>query len=275
MAITRSPTRVASDTPRVAAGSSPGRSRARSTAMSVGGSVPTTSAENSLPSAVRTRTSLAPSTTWLFVRITPSDRITTPEPIPIRSRDGGSSPKNRRQNSRTSGGTSASPARTVLTPTTVPRTRSTRGATEYSCAPAGACPPIVFCVCWACIAESKAIAAAPTERKPRGNQCGLRFSGIEAEPGQRLPARQPLREPNGRLPFRDSNEPGVEHVAENQRSDDGRVRFDDESGRVHVELAPGDLLVRGAAAVGAVGGRAVGDLGVIRPERGLLQPQVE
>src|SRR5690606_2486413 len=67
--------------------------------------------------------------------------------------------------------------------------------------------------------------------------------------------------------------PGVEHPREDQGRDDGRVRLDHEARRVHVELVPGDLLVRRRAAVGAVRGRAVGDLAEVRPVGDLL-PEV-
>src|SRR5690606_38759172 len=211
------------------------------------------------------RTSVAPSTTWWLVSTIPS-RITTPEPIPRRSRSGGSCPKNRLQKSRISGGTSASLARSVLTPTTVPRTRSTRGASERSVSGAGG--PTGAWVFWRRTVKSRVSAAAPTERMPIGSQAGR--AGMEGNCA--APSRSASPCPISACA---SDHPGVEDVTEDERSDDGRVRFDDEPRRVHVELAPGDLLVWCAAAVRAVGGRAVGDLAVVRPVRRLLQPEVE
>ena len=53
----------------------------RITAISVSGSWPTTSAPQSRPSERVTFTLELPSTTWLFVRISPSSANTNPEPL--------------------------------------------------------------------------------------------------------------------------------------------------------------------------------------------------
>src|SRR5829696_6765742 len=58
----------------------------------------------------------------------------------------------------------------------------------------------------------------------------------------------------------------AEDVREDQRRDDGRIRLDHELRRVHVELPPGDLLVRYGAGVAAVARRRVADLGEVAPE---------
>src|SRR4051794_16271317 len=62
----------------------------------------------------------------------------------------------------------------------------------------------------------------------------------------------------------------VQDVGEDQRRDDRGVGLDDEAGGVYGELAPGDLLVRYGAAVGAVGRGAVGDLAEVAPEPAVL-----
>ena len=57
----------------------------------------------------------------------------------------------------------------------------------------------------------------------------------------------------------------AEHVGEDQRRDDGGVGLDDVLRRVDRELAPGDLLVRHRAGVGAVARRRIADLAEVAP----------
>ena len=81
MAITSCPRRSRRESPRVAAGNVSG-SLTRTSARSVSGSSPTTCAVRLRPSAVVTRTLVAPPTTWLLVRTNPSGATITPEPEP-------------------------------------------------------------------------------------------------------------------------------------------------------------------------------------------------
>ena len=56
----------------------------RITAISVSGSSPTMRAAARWPSGNETSIALAPLTTWLLVKINPSDATTKPEPVPPR-----------------------------------------------------------------------------------------------------------------------------------------------------------------------------------------------
>src|SRR5256885_13815113 len=66
----------------------------------------------------------------------------------------------------------------------------------------------------------------------------------------------------------------AEHPGEDQRGDDGGVGLDHEPLGVGIELAPGDLLVRHRARVGAVAGRGVADLTVVAPATGVGEAEV-
>ena len=90
MAITHSPMRTASLSPRVAHGSVAPAS-IFSSAMSVRSSRPITLADSSRSSCKRTRTSAAFSTTWLLVRICPLSLMMTPVPCSRPRRRGPSS----------------------------------------------------------------------------------------------------------------------------------------------------------------------------------------
>ena len=57
----------------------------------------------------------------------------------------------------------------------------------------------------------------------------------------------------------------AQHVGEYERCYDGGIGLDDEFGRVHVELAPGDFFVGHGARVGAVAGGGVADLAEVGP----------
>src|SRR4051812_41330454 len=83
IASTRSPTRIFEESAIAIAGNA--FASTRSTATSLWGSAPTTLAVSSRPSCSATRTLSACSTTWLLVRITPSEATITPEPR-LRSR---------------------------------------------------------------------------------------------------------------------------------------------------------------------------------------------
>ena len=104
MAMTQSPTRVSSESPNSRKGSGSSDST-RSTARSVFGSRPTTSAFSSLSSWRRTRISSALSITWWLVTMMPEGSTMKPEPSDVARRGGaswrspGSLSKNFRKNS--------------------------------------------------------------------------------------------------------------------------------------------------------------------------------
>src|SRR5690349_21053089 len=61
-----------------------------------------------------------------------------------------------------------------------------------------------------------------------------------------------------------------EDVGEDERRNDRSVGFGDKARRIAVELAPGNFFVGHRAAVGAVGGGAVGDLAEVAPQATLF-----
>src|ERR1043166_8018935 len=65
-----------------------------------------------------------------------------------------------------------------------------------------------------------------------------------------------------------------QYVREHQWRDDRGVAFDDVLRGIGAELAPGDLLVRDGAGVGAVARRRVADLAEVAPERDVRTLQV-
>ena len=108
MAITQSPARVSSESPKAANGSA-SSDRTSSTARSVFGSRPTSAAGNRVPSFRVTIISSAPSMTWLFVTIRPAASTMNPEPIarargmPVWAGENDCRRKNRRKNSSNEG----------------------------------------------------------------------------------------------------------------------------------------------------------------------------
>src|SRR5699024_8895115 len=81
-AMTGSPTSRLSELPSVPGVRLSGASLICTTARSVVGSAPTTSAWYNRPSTIMICSFSAPAMTWLFVRIRPSSSMTTPEPAP-------------------------------------------------------------------------------------------------------------------------------------------------------------------------------------------------
>ena len=87
MAMASCPTRRRSELPSSTAGNCPPKLPCtRTTARSVRGSVPTTSAAKVRPSGRLASSCRACSTTWLLVRMYPSGVITKPEPAPRTSK---------------------------------------------------------------------------------------------------------------------------------------------------------------------------------------------
>ena len=83
MAIAGSPTLTLLESPSVSACSLDERGLTWSSARSVDGSLPTTVALMSWVSPKRTAMLVAPSTTWLFVRMSPRSSMTKPEPVEV------------------------------------------------------------------------------------------------------------------------------------------------------------------------------------------------
>lgn len=65
-----------------------------------------------------------------------------------------------------------------------------------------------------------------------------------------------------------------QYVGKHQGGNDGGVGFDDEFGRVHVQLAPCDFLVGHGSGIRAVRCGAVGDLAEVFPQRSARPAEV-
>jgi len=93
----------------------------------------------------------------------------------------------------------------------------------------------------------------------RAGRYGMSSAQIYASPGHK-PSTSAL------LP--------TKNVAKNERRHDRGIGVDHEPGSIHVELAPGDLLVGHRTGIGTVGGGGVADLGEVGPKRRVFQLQV-
>ena len=116
----------------------------RTTATSVGGSLPSTRAVKRRLSASRTITSSAPATTWLFVSTMPDLSTMNPEPSPscFSRVAGGAGIPNCSRNIRFHGSSTARRRMNFVLwmVTTAPLTRSTSGATVPGSTPVPTAP---------------------------------------------------------------------------------------------------------------------------------------